>query len=117
MNIPTKRLTIALAVASTLMASTAGAQEADDTAKSQNGKSAEIQTVVVTAQKRKEDVNKVPISISVIGGDQLAAQHIGDYADITRSIPNISFSGGGGGVSTFGGGGGGGGGGFNSVIG
>ena len=97
MNIPTKRLTIALAVASTLMASTAGAQEADDTAKSQNGKSAEIQTVVVTAQKRKEDVNKVPISISVIGGDQLAAQHIGDYADITRSIPNISFSGGGGG--------------------
>ena len=60
-------------------------------------KSGEIQSVIVTAQKRKEDASKVPISISVIGGDELVAQHITDYADITRAIPNISFSGGGGG--------------------
>jgi len=103
-KITTKRLTGVLAVASTFIATPVWAQEAGDISatvagavKSQNEKSAEIQTVVVTAQKRKEDVNKVPISISVVGGDQLAAQHIGDYADITRSIPNISFSGGGGG--------------------
>jgi len=56
-----------------------------------------IQQVVVTATKRKEDVTKVPISLSVIGGDQLQAQHITDYADVTRSIPNVSFSGAGGG--------------------
>ena len=56
-----------------------------------------IQQVVVTATKRKEDVSKVPISMSVIGGDELMAQHITDYADVTRSIPNISFSGAGGG--------------------
>jgi iron complex outermembrane receptor protein len=60
-------------------------------------KQAGIQTVVVTAQKRKEDASKVPLSISVIGGDELTAQHIGDYADITRAIPNVSFSGAGGG--------------------
>ncbi|PRC93212.1 TonB-dependent receptor [Solimicrobium silvestre] len=60
-------------------------------------KSGGIQTVVVTAQKRKEDASKVPLSISVLGGDELTSQHIGDYADITRAIPNISFSGGGGG--------------------
>ncbi len=105
-----QHLKAVLAVASTLLssvaASGAGAQEAATpganatsatVTKSPIEKSAEIQSVVVTAQKRKEDVSKVPISISVIGGDQLAAQHIGDYADITRSIPNISFSGGGGG--------------------
>jgi outer membrane receptor protein involved in Fe transport len=56
-----------------------------------------IQQVVVTATKRKEDASKVPISMTVIGGDELLAQHIGDYADITRSVPNISFSGAGGG--------------------
>jgi len=56
-----------------------------------------IQTVVVTAQKRKEDASKVPLSISVLGGDELQAQHIGDFADITRAVPNVSFSGGGGG--------------------
>lgn len=52
-----------------------------------------IAKVVVTAQKRKEDASKVPVSISVIGGDELEAQHIVDYADITRAIPNVSFSG------------------------
>jgi iron complex outermembrane receptor protein len=64
--------------------------------KSSPKKSDQIETVVVTANKRKEDANKVATSISVIRGDDLVAQHIVDYADITRSIPNISFSGGGG---------------------
>jgi len=57
----------------------------------------QIQTVIITANKRKEDASKVPLSISVIGGDELTAQHIQDFASVTRSIPNISFSGGGGG--------------------
>ena len=57
----------------------------------------QIQTVIITANKRKEDASKVPLSISVIGGDEMAAQHIDDFASATRSIPNISFSGGGGG--------------------
>jgi len=60
-------------------------------------KSDQIQTVIITANKRKEDASKVPLSISVIGGDELTAQHIEDFASVTRSIPNISFSGGGGG--------------------
>ncbi|HXA47006.1 MAG TPA: TonB-dependent receptor, partial [Burkholderiaceae bacterium] len=36
-------------------------------------------------------------SISVIRGEDLVAAHITDFEDVTRSIPNISFSGGGGG--------------------
>ncbi|TDK59651.1 TonB-dependent receptor [Sapientia aquatica] len=57
----------------------------------------QIQTVIITANKRKEDASKVPLSISVVGGDELEAQHINDFASATRAIPNISFSGGGGG--------------------
>src|SRR5471032_2138667 len=57
-------------------------------------RSEQIQSVVVTAQKRKEDVNKVPISVSVLQGEDLVEQHITGLEDITRNIPNISFSGG-----------------------
>jgi len=57
-------------------------------------RSDQIQSVVVTAQKRKEDVNKVPISVSVVGGEDLAAKHIAGLEDVTRNVPNISFSGG-----------------------
>ncbi|MET3109304.1 iron complex outermembrane receptor protein [Oxalobacteraceae bacterium GrIS 2.11] len=56
----------------------------------------QIQTVIITANKRKEDASKVALSISVIGGDDLVAQHIDDFASATRAIPNISFSSGGG---------------------
>ncbi len=56
--------------------------------------SGQIETVVVTAQKRKEDASKVPVSISVMNGDALANQHITGLEDITRSVPNVSFSGG-----------------------
>ena len=52
------------------------------------------ETIVVTATKRAEDVAKVPISITVIGGDALEEQHIVDFADLTRSVPNLSFTGG-----------------------
>ncbi len=59
--------------------------------------SGQIQTVIITANKRKEDASKVPLSISVVGGDELTAQHIVDFETISRAIPNVSFSGGGGG--------------------
>lgn len=108
MTLRTRRLKLAVAVASTFVSLAAGAQEAatstaadaapqQNTPKQSAAKQEGIQTVVVTANKRKEDASKVAISMSVIGGDELQAQHITDYADVTRSIPNISFSGAGGG--------------------
>src|SRR5476649_2186964 len=110
MRLRTRKLASVLAVASTFMAATAGAQQAAGdaantaapatgapTAQPASRNSDQLQTVMVTANKRKEDSSKVATSISVISGDDLVAQHIGDFADMTRSIPNISFSGGGGG--------------------
>ena len=112
-----QRLRVVIAISSLFLAGTAGAQQApangdaatpatapvptpvpekaatDQNAGKDNG---QIATVVITAQKRKEDANKVPISISVMSGDDMVAQHINDFADVTRSIPNVSFSGGGG---------------------
>jgi len=54
-----------------------------------------IQEVVVTADKRTQDIKDVPISISSISGDDLNGRHIEDYDDLTRSIPSVSFASGG----------------------
>lgn len=51
-----------------------------------------IEEIVVTAQKRSETLRKVPESISVITGVQLDAQHIDDYADLARTVPDLSFT-------------------------
>ena len=52
----------------------------------------EIEVVKVTAQKRKEDPAKVAMSISAVTGAQLQAEHVRDITDLTRVVPNISFT-------------------------
>lgn len=51
-----------------------------------------IEVVTVTAQKRKEDPNKVAMSISAISGASLLSQQVADFTDLTRAVPNISFT-------------------------
>jgi outer membrane receptor protein involved in Fe transport len=51
-----------------------------------------LEQVVVTSQKRKEDVRKVPLSVSVLSGDTMQAHQVGDVTDISREVPNLSFS-------------------------
>ena len=52
----------------------------------------DIARVVITAQKRKEDIRDVPLSVSVMSGEQLQAAQISTVEDLTRNIPNVSFS-------------------------
>jgi len=51
-----------------------------------------LEEVIVAAQKRLENVRDVPISVSVVGRREIADQHIKDVADITRVVPNFSFT-------------------------
>ncbi len=53
------------------------------------GKTEEI---TVTSQKRSENVRKVPLSVTVLSGAQIRAAHIQNFADLTRAVPNLSFS-------------------------
>ncbi len=52
----------------------------------------QLEEIVVTSQKRTENLKAVPQSISVITGTQLLEQHIDDYADLARNIPGLSFT-------------------------
>jgi iron complex outermembrane receptor protein len=54
--------------------------------------SLEIARVIITAQKRKEDIQGVPVSVSVVSAEQLKASQINTVEDLTRNVPNISFS-------------------------
>jgi len=48
--------------------------------------------IVVTAQKRDQNINDVPISISVLDAEQLTNQGIRTTEDLARAIPGLSFS-------------------------
>ncbi len=45
--------------------------------------------IVVTAQRRSERLQDVPVSITAIGGDTLANQRIQQASDLVRSVPNL----------------------------
>jgi iron complex outermembrane recepter protein len=51
-----------------------------------------LEEIVVTANKRAEDTKDVPVSIGVIGAQEIADLHIENDEDITRLVPGISFA-------------------------
>lgn len=50
-----------------------------------------MEEIVVTAQKREENIQDVPISISAFSGDALDAKGILDAKSLAQSIPGVSY--------------------------
>ncbi len=70
----------------------AAAQTAPPASGAASGTAPHIEEVTVTAQKRTENARKVPVSVSVLSGKLIKADHIQSFADLTRAVPNLSFS-------------------------
>lgn len=71
------------------------AQEAGAGQASQSGQSVtEMQddAIVVTARRRVENLQDVPISISVVSGDTIAAQGVGDLKDFSKFVPGVEIN-------------------------
>jgi iron complex outermembrane recepter protein len=51
-----------------------------------------IETVVVTAEKRTENMQHVPISIQVLGTQKIEELHIQSFTDYAAMLPSVSFS-------------------------
>ncbi|KGB54484.1 TonB-dependent receptor [Sphingopyxis sp. LC81] len=49
--------------------------------------------IVVTANKREERLQDVPISVSVVTGDQLGRQNVNDLVDLARTTPSLNNTG------------------------
>jgi outer membrane receptor protein involved in Fe transport len=64
---------------------------AEDQTSAPPGESGQLETILVTANKRSEDVKNVPTSISVLSGTQLQEQQISSYDDLSRAVPGVSF--------------------------
>lgn len=67
-----------------LSAGSALAQETDEVAK--------LATVVVTAQKREQDIKDVPISIIAVTGTDLQDRQLAGLEDLSESLPNVIIS-------------------------
>ena len=50
-----------------------------------------LEEVIVTAQKRTEDVQKVPISIQVLGGQKLEQLQVKEFLDFAKFMPSVSL--------------------------
>jgi len=74
---------VAVAVSSLL--AQAAFQAAPATAQEDNS----LQQVTVTATRREESVQDVPLNITAIGGSQLESQGIAGLADLGRNVPGL----------------------------
>lgn len=70
-------------------AETAPATASSQPAPTQNGQLGEI---VVTANKRAENINRVGLTVTAISGDQLAARRITSVQDIAAAVPGLNFA-------------------------
>ncbi len=52
---------------------------------------AEVETVVVTAQRREESLQEVPLSVTAIGAEQMERAHPQNLSDFTRAAPNFTI--------------------------
>lgn len=52
----------------------------------------ELEEIVVTAQKRAQSLQDVPIAISAVSGDSISSSGIAKMEDLAPSIPNFQFA-------------------------
>ena len=57
--------------------------------------SAELGEIIVTAQKREENLQNVPLSIQAIGSEKIEELHLTDFADYAAFLPSLSYQSGG----------------------
>jgi len=53
---------------------------------------AQVEEIIVTAQKRAEDLQDVPVSIQAMGTEKLEALGVSDFNDFAKFLPSVSFT-------------------------
>ena len=85
----TRVSTCALALCLAIAATPAWAQEAPPAPETEG-----LQEIVVTAQRRSESLQDVPIAISVFSAEAITEQGVGNLASLSRLTPNVNLDGG-----------------------
>jgi len=94
-NIPLKSryLHAPTLISAMLLAFPAVAQNPQETADTMSA--ATLDAILVTAQRRSQRVQDVPVSISVVPGDQLVRSGITHVTDLSQRLPNVKINSGG----------------------
>src|SRR5947199_240507 len=51
-----------------------------------------LEQVVVTAQKRSADVQKVPMTVNALTSQKLEDLHLTNFTDFARYLPNVTYA-------------------------
>ncbi|MCC6924442.1 TonB-dependent receptor [Novosphingobium sp.] len=78
-------------LASALFSLTALPAHAQDGAQAAEADDADSGEIVVTARRREESLISVPIAITALSGDQLAAKGAGDITALAETVPNVTL--------------------------
>lgn len=81
------RFIVGLLSAASLLPASAGAQ----TAAPASGSAFESETIVVTARRREENIQSVPLAVSALGGERLARENITSVAALNGAVPNLQI--------------------------
>ena len=57
------------------------------------GSGAELEEVVITAQKRPEKLQDVPVSAAVVSAQALANADVADLSDLNKLVPSVQLNG------------------------
>ncbi|HVY86441.1 MAG TPA: TonB-dependent receptor [Caulobacterales bacterium] len=70
----------------------AAAQEADQTASQAPPSNSHLEEIIVTAQKRAENVQTAPLAVTAITGDTLQQNRVLAISDLAQTMTGISFT-------------------------
>ncbi len=84
-------LTVVLLLGAVVLPATVHAQDSPEFADDAPEGALLLDDVVVTAQKREQSIQDVPVSITAFDSEQLEAAKVRDLGDLTVGIPNVSF--------------------------
>lgn len=51
-----------------------------------------VETIIVTAQRREESLQNVPIAITAVGGDELSKKGLSDIANLSKITPSLNVA-------------------------
>jgi iron complex outermembrane recepter protein len=75
-----------------IIACPAGAETPQPAAAGQPAEAPTLQEIVVTAQRREERLQDVPISITALTQDALQSRQITDVKSLAAAVPNVTFA-------------------------
>ncbi|NNM75816.1 TonB-dependent receptor [Sphingomonas sp. ID1715] len=76
---------------SSALAGTALAQDQQQKEQAEASGNEAIGDIIVTAQKREESLQNVPISVQALGTQKLEQLNVSDFNDYTRLLPSVAF--------------------------